>query len=248
MNVRSKILSLNKISDVDCDNDNELIWLRAKAKENVESNKSLAAIMKTASPQSTLCQEIQGERILSVPMKSKAVASAPNRKATNIKNTDLGRKPRKVTEKSKEQNKAKKNDADAILAQKRAQTRLYEKRREMHMIALQESEKKRQFDTFFRVKWRAGLKERRSEGLQNAVDRYILKDVIRNRPEALLLVDGNLDLNMSGVGPTLWHKLLADIALAQSGTEDGYVNVGDKGVNIMLSRSRSTRANLSSLR
>lgn len=97
---------------------------------------------------------------------------------------------------------------------RKAAYRLTAKRREMQLQLEQDMENKRQSCTLHRVKWRANAKGKRSEELDRQVDKYILRDVILNNPNALAFADQHdFDCVTGRFDESVWGDLLNGLKL-----------------------------------
>lgn len=116
--------------------------------------------------------------------------------------------------------KAKMSKADLKESRRKAALRLAEKRRELHLLSLHESELKRQDCTLHRVKWRANAKGKRTEELDRQVDKFILRDVILNNPKALAFTDQHdFDCVTGKFDESVWGDLLTGLELHGESTE-----------------------------
>jgi hypothetical protein len=99
-------------------------------------------------------------------------------------------------------------------SRRKAAARLVSKRKELHMQSLQEIDSKRQDCTLHRVKWRANAKGKRSDELDRQVDKFILRDVILNNPQALAFADQHdFDCVTGRFDESVWGDLLNGLEL-----------------------------------
>jgi hypothetical protein len=99
-------------------------------------------------------------------------------------------------------------------SRRKAAARLISKRKELHMQSLQEIDSKRQGCTLHRVKWRANAKGKRSDELDRQVDKFILRDVILNNPQALAFADQHdFDCVTGRFDESVWGDLLNGLEL-----------------------------------
>jgi hypothetical protein len=107
-------------------------------------------------------------------------------------------------------------------SRRKAAARLISKRKELHMQSLQEIDSKRQDCTLHRVKWRANAKGKRSEELDRQVDKFILRDVILNNPQALAFADQHdFDCVTGRFDESVWGDLLNGLELPHSRNNEG---------------------------
>lgn len=103
---------------------------------------------------------------------------------------------------------------------RKAAVRLAGKRRELKLLSLHESDAQRYECTLQRVKWRANTKGKRTQELDRQVDKFILRDVILNNPQALAFADQHdFDCVTGRFDESVWGDLLTGLELPSNDIE-----------------------------
>ena len=110
--------------------------------------------------------------------------------------------------------KVKMSNSELRETRRKAAARLGEKRSAFKQQSMHESDMQRYECTLERVKWRANTKGKRIQELDRQVDRFILRDVILNNPQALAFADQHdFDCITGRFDESVWGDLLSGLEI-----------------------------------